>query len=620
MAVATTQQANYIVKGKFKDGITGPAGKAFASFKRAAKAAFKAAAVGAVALGLLIKKTLDSFDSIGKGADRIGITTDALQEYRFAFDKAGVSQEAVDKSLLNFTKRLGKARQGIGALAGGLKGGQEQLLATLKGTSNATEALEVMFQALGNAKDATERAALADAAFGGGGLKMTAAFKDGSAAFQEWINVSRNGRIVSEEMIRKAERLNDAMSDLGAVVKVAFGEGLIDGFVDDFGGLEKIINDKTFQDNLRNLGEGLGGLFGPLVQGNFIPMVTGFFIQIANVMAGLLSLVNLLQSGWFALGAAIGSVTDALSLSEGQFDKFSKKASDSFAAYEASIKPLSDSFRELLGIEVEGKTNSIAKAMENAGASINQANDGTISLTKSSTELARVTDNVTVAVRKEGDEYSKLADKMDRLTGTNTGFSAGNSAKADATILFSQRVEESKRIVESMRTPLEVYRAEVSNLNVLHKAGALDIIPFTRAIRAARDAYRSASDAARLFGGSIDSGGGIPSTLGGGVAGRFLGDIPRRSISELLNSGGQLLGGRVPSFASGIDRVPFDMFARIHKGEKILNKKDAEQSRQGGGRVSIGNVTFQISGEKKNPRQLAREIRSELQRIDERVS
>ncbi len=612
MAVATTQQANYIVAGKFKDGVTGPARKAFNNFQRAAKASFAVVSAATIALVLLIKKTLDSFDAIGKGADRIGITTDALQEYRFAFDKAGISQETVDKSLLNFTKRLGKARQGIGALEGGLKGGQEELLATVKATNSASEALEVIFKAMGDAKNQAQRLAIADAAFGGGGLKMTAAFNDGNVSFQKWIGTAREmGIVIDEDLIRKAEKLNDEMSLLSSVVKNNFQAGLIDGFVDDFGELHELIVDPDFRQGVKDLGQRLGSLFDSLIQGNAIPLVIGFFIQIGNVMAGVLGLVNLLQSAWFGLGAAIGAVTDTLRLSEGQFDKFSKKAVDAFDAYEASIEPLSNSFRELLGIEVERKTSAISEGMKTA-------NDATMQLTASSDQLANSSVRVTDAVKTQADAHSKLAEKISAVGEIQRRLSAGNSALADGLIDFNRKLEEGKRITESLRTPLQVYQDELAKLNDLQKVGAITQEIHSRAIRAAEDAYKSASTAARSFQGAIPFSGAGSTGESDQPIGRFLGDIPRRSFSDLKSSGGKLLGS-VPGFASGIERVPFDMLAMIHKDEKILNKKDAEESRQSNGGVTIGKVTFQISGENKNPRQLAREIRDELSRLNERA-
>ena len=46
---------------------------------------------GTAVVGAFVRNTLKSADAIGKFSDRIGISTTALQEWRFAFDKAGLS-------------------------------------------------------------------------------------------------------------------------------------------------------------------------------------------------------------------------------------------------------------------------------------------------------------------------------------------------------------------------------------------------------------------------------------------------------------------------------------------------------------------------------------------------
>ncbi len=188
-----------------------------------------AAAFGAAAIGRFVQGTLSMADSIGKFADRIGISTDALQEYQLAFDLAGVETKKLDIALLTFGKRLGKARQAIGALAGGLKGGEEQLLESLKATKNMSDALDLMFFAIGKAETQTRKLALADAAFGGPGLKMTAAFKDGTKAFRETIAEGRRLNIFLEErLVRGAENVNDRFNIATRAVGINFRRAFLD--------------------------------------------------------------------------------------------------------------------------------------------------------------------------------------------------------------------------------------------------------------------------------------------------------------------------------------------------------------------------------------------------------
>lgn len=67
--------------------------------------------------------------------------------------------------------------------------------------------------------------------------------------------------------------------------------------------------------------------------------------------------------------------------------------------------------------------------------------------------------------------------------------------------------------------------------------------------------------------------------------------VARRLITEpmtdIFSGLSGMLGGFMPSFATGIDRVPNDMIAQIHQGEAVLNKSDAEAYRRGGDPVQF---------------------------------
>jgi len=194
-----------------------------------AKLGAAAVAAAVVMAGVFAKKAFAAADAIGKFADRAGVTTAELQKMRFAFDLAGVGVEATDKALLTFGKRLGKARQGIGALAGGLKGGQEELLVALKATKSVNEALDIMFKAMGAATTQTEKLAIADAAFGTAGLRMTAAFRDGSDAFFEAKKeAERLGLVIDEKLIRGAEQVTDDFTRASAVISIQFKKALLE--------------------------------------------------------------------------------------------------------------------------------------------------------------------------------------------------------------------------------------------------------------------------------------------------------------------------------------------------------------------------------------------------------
>ena len=77
-------------------------------------------AAGALGTGLFVatKKALNFADDIAKIADKVGVTTDALQEYRFAAELAGVKSDELDKALRKLQQSAGEARtKGTGTAA-----------------------------------------------------------------------------------------------------------------------------------------------------------------------------------------------------------------------------------------------------------------------------------------------------------------------------------------------------------------------------------------------------------------------------------------------------------------------------------------------------------------------
>lgn len=78
----------------------------------------------------------------------------------------------------------------------------------------------------------------------------------------------------------------------------------------------------------------------------------------------------------------------------------------------------------------------------------------------------------------------------------------------------------------------------------------------------------------------------------------------------------------IPSFASGIRFVPRDMLAKIHQGETVLPRQQAEQFREGA--LEGSNITFNVSGnfmpDQATARRFARMLEDERLRLNERRS
>jgi len=146
---------------------------AFASVNRSIgnmKKGMAVVSVGVASLGVSFiaatKRSIALADSIDKTSRATGVGAEALQRWRFVATQAGGTTEKLDAALLKLNKRIGEARQNTGNLATVIKRYDEELYYNIKNTKNTEEALELIIEAMRNAKDAADEAAIGSAAFG----------------------------------------------------------------------------------------------------------------------------------------------------------------------------------------------------------------------------------------------------------------------------------------------------------------------------------------------------------------------------------------------------------------------------------------------------------------------
>lgn len=157
-------------------------------------------------------------DRIAKTADRLQIGVGALQEFRFAADRSGISVQAFDSSLERFVKRVGEASKGAGEAGRVLRFlGVE--LKTSNGEMRDTEDLLMeVLGALGGLDDAATQAAAAAAIFGREGLAMVNLAAEGAGGIEALRTEARRFGVMSEETARKSEDFVDQMTNLKAAV------------------------------------------------------------------------------------------------------------------------------------------------------------------------------------------------------------------------------------------------------------------------------------------------------------------------------------------------------------------------------------------------------------------
>lgn len=178
---------------------------------------------GIAGLGYLVKSSLDAADAIGKTADAVGIHTSTLQEYQHAAEISGVNTAKLNSVFLAFSKRVGEARQNTGPLVTFLKKFDQTLLKNIQTARTTDQALELVFNRMGQITNQTDKAALANAAFSRSGIALTVMVKDGAAGLAKMRQEAQDlGIVLNDKVIRDSEAANDALTKLSATLKSSF--------------------------------------------------------------------------------------------------------------------------------------------------------------------------------------------------------------------------------------------------------------------------------------------------------------------------------------------------------------------------------------------------------------
>jgi len=197
------------------------------SFSKLTKSAnlFKAGiavAAGTAGMGYLVKQSLNTADSISKVADKLGLTTKALQEYRYGAEIAGVAQQALDMGLQRFTRRLAEASQGTGELKDILKQYDIAVTDSNGNVRDTGEVLKDLADAIATAATDSEALRIAFKAFDSEGVAMVNMLRNGSAGILEFQQRANElGIIIDNSLIQKAVEAKDRMTELTMVLSTA---------------------------------------------------------------------------------------------------------------------------------------------------------------------------------------------------------------------------------------------------------------------------------------------------------------------------------------------------------------------------------------------------------------
>jgi len=192
------------------------------------------ATAGVVAGAALLKitnATAAAGDEAAKTAKRLGLPVEALQELRFAADRAGIQSSVLDMAMQRFGRRAAEAAMGTGEARDALRQLGIQLTNADGTMRSADDLLGDVADSLSKVESPLVRNALAMRLFDSEGVKMVQLLDEGSDGIAALRDEARElGLVLSVEAAAASEEFTDRQTDMKAAlsgVRNTIGAALI---------------------------------------------------------------------------------------------------------------------------------------------------------------------------------------------------------------------------------------------------------------------------------------------------------------------------------------------------------------------------------------------------------
>jgi hypothetical protein len=263
------------------------------------------AVAGAAGIGLLVKSSLQSIDTLGKTAQKLGVTSQALQKLRYASNLAGVETRTVDMAVQRFTRRLSEAANNTGEAKDALK--ELGLNAKELTKLSLDQQMLKLADAFDQVQSSGDKVRLAFKLFDSEGVAFVNTLEGGSAALQQMFQDAEGlGFILSSSSVKGVEEANDAMMKLGVMFK-----GVADQITAGLAPAFRVVVD-LIRDKLVKAIETAGGMqnFAKALALSVVNMAERISISIQGFVNRIIRGLNFLIDAAKALGRVIDN--DAL--------------------------------------------------------------------------------------------------------------------------------------------------------------------------------------------------------------------------------------------------------------------------------------------------------------------
>ncbi|MGJ8680518.1 hypothetical protein [Paraglaciecola sp.] len=166
--------------------------------------------MGVAGLGMLIKSSLSSADSLAKMSDRLGIATEDLAAFQHLTQLNGETSESFDKSMTKMVRTVGEFHRGLGT---GKKAFEDLGISVQDlQNKNPAEQFQIIGDRIKGLGDKSLQASTAADIFGRSGINLLNTINQGSEGFEKAKEeVEKYGLAISRVDAAKIEAANDAL-------------------------------------------------------------------------------------------------------------------------------------------------------------------------------------------------------------------------------------------------------------------------------------------------------------------------------------------------------------------------------------------------------------------------
>lgn len=534
---ANAAQFNTTMAGVQRTARTAGAGvtSAFGAARRAGTDLMAAvrglpAALAALGIGFSlghVAQTIRDIADIGNVADRVGVTTAALQQLRMAAEETGAASAALDTSLQQFGKNVSEAATGgTSDFAKILRANSVELADSSGRLREQMDILGEYAELVRRAGSQQDRIRLLTAAFGDAGVALEGMFSGGEAGLRKLMQAQEAG-VIPDDLVREAEELDRKYSDALNAMSAAWKKFVVSA-VADAAELARGIEDAW----KKIVGEG-GWDF-----------------------LAYLDKLRKHSSGWGLAGAAVEGMTESYRSTEGQIRSLTRELEKLEEMRNLQIEVEGDTTeidaklirlrRELMslksGIQLAGAAESVAGSPATASATGEVTAGRTRLPTAADDEAAREAERRAEAHKRVVEaltlEWQQLGMTSEQQRVATELARAGVEAKSEQGQAIAHLVgiiEAEKRAQEALSAVMEDQRerlaaqregfeylgqsAEAALLSIVDRSAsagdALKRLAVQLAIAAAQAALLGQGPLAGLFGPATLPGGSISPTVAG---------------------------------------------------------------------------------------------------------